>query len=83
MTETKAQKAKRLKREFERWAMTQLVELEDGTRLIARCDCRGEVRRIKTVSQYVMNGEPAGIPVESAPREYECATCGKKMEATK
>ena len=54
-------------------------ELEDGTTLVATCECRGLVRRTKTLSQYVLNGEPAGVPLESAPREYECATCGAPL----
>lgn len=58
------------------------VEVEDGAVLSSSCECGGNVRKITTEKQYVMNGEAAGRPLATS-TEYECATCGAKMALVK
>ena len=48
--------------------------------LPARCNEHPlvQVRHVWTRKQYVMNGLPAGMPIDSEHR-YECAACGKEL----
>ena len=57
-----------------------IVTLADGMKLKASCECGGDVRRSWTAQQFVMNGLPSGQPLQVGPSDYECATCGAKMQ---
>lgn len=46
---------------------------------LERCCPDAAVRRERDVKQYIMNGYPAGEPIQIGESQYFCADCGRRL----